>query len=223
MKFWPRTLVVQLIVVTAAAVVISNIAVALWFERGNERQTEIAAERARAGPRRRRRHHLERHSAQRRATCVMRTMSSRVWQFTEIPCRRTASASRWTTEETRLAQASGRMLPPQARVGRVAVSLHEPLQRHSRAHCCPQSRSTSAIAMPALIMPLDASNTMIDGLPARPPGPGRWKSSSRRWSAILVASAARRLDRAPRGAAAFGADRGGRVRGGARRHGPPCR
>ncbi len=40
MKLWPRTLVVQLIAVTAAAVVVSNLAVAWWFERGNERRTK---------------------------------------------------------------------------------------------------------------------------------------------------------------------------------------
>ncbi|HJW41854.1 MAG TPA: ATP-binding protein [Rhizomicrobium sp.] len=40
MKLWPRTLGVQLIVVTAAAVVISNLAVAAWFQLGNERLTE---------------------------------------------------------------------------------------------------------------------------------------------------------------------------------------
>src|SRR6476619_81950 len=38
-RFWPNTLAVQLIVVTAAAVALSNIAVAFWFEYGNERQT----------------------------------------------------------------------------------------------------------------------------------------------------------------------------------------
>jgi len=40
MKLWPRTLGVQLIIVTAAAVVISNLAVAAWFQLGNERLTE---------------------------------------------------------------------------------------------------------------------------------------------------------------------------------------
>jgi signal transduction histidine kinase len=40
MKLWPRTLGVQLIVVTAAAVLISNLAVAAWFELGNERLSE---------------------------------------------------------------------------------------------------------------------------------------------------------------------------------------
>src|SRR5580765_2465765 len=41
-RFWPNTLAVQLIVVTAAAVALSNISVALWFEYGNERQTATA-------------------------------------------------------------------------------------------------------------------------------------------------------------------------------------
>lgn len=40
MKLWPRTLWVQLIVVTAAAVLVSNLAVAAWFELGNERLSE---------------------------------------------------------------------------------------------------------------------------------------------------------------------------------------
>jgi len=40
MKLWPRTLGVQLIVVTAAAVIVSNLAVAAWFELGNERLSE---------------------------------------------------------------------------------------------------------------------------------------------------------------------------------------
>ena len=40
MKLWPRTLGVQLIVVTAAAVLLSNLTVAAWFELGNERLSE---------------------------------------------------------------------------------------------------------------------------------------------------------------------------------------
>ena len=40
MRLWPRTLGVQLIVVTAAAVLISNLAVAGWFQFGNQRITE---------------------------------------------------------------------------------------------------------------------------------------------------------------------------------------
>ncbi len=40
MRVWPRTLGAQLIVVTAAAVLISNLAVAAWFQLGVERQSE---------------------------------------------------------------------------------------------------------------------------------------------------------------------------------------
>ena len=39
-KFWPRTLAVQLILVTAIAVAVSNMAVALWFEYSNEQQIQ---------------------------------------------------------------------------------------------------------------------------------------------------------------------------------------
>ncbi len=42
MKFWPQTLGMQLIAVTAVAVALSNIAVASWFEFGNQQQTESA-------------------------------------------------------------------------------------------------------------------------------------------------------------------------------------
>ena len=42
LKFWPRTLVVQLIAVTAVAVMLSNAAVAFWYEHGNEQQSANA-------------------------------------------------------------------------------------------------------------------------------------------------------------------------------------
>ena len=40
MKLWPRTLGMQLVIVTAVAVVLSNLAVAMWFEMGSERFNE---------------------------------------------------------------------------------------------------------------------------------------------------------------------------------------
>ena len=42
MKLWPRTLGMQLIAVTAVAVFLSNVAVAIWFEMGSERLSESA-------------------------------------------------------------------------------------------------------------------------------------------------------------------------------------
>ncbi len=43
MKLWPRTLGMQLIIVSAAAIFLSNAAVALWFELGSERLSEAEA------------------------------------------------------------------------------------------------------------------------------------------------------------------------------------
>lgn len=42
MRLWPRTLGVQLIALTVGAVIVSNAAVAVWFEMGNEQLTESA-------------------------------------------------------------------------------------------------------------------------------------------------------------------------------------
>ncbi|HEY4124509.1 MAG TPA: ATP-binding protein [Rhizomicrobium sp.] len=42
MRFWPRKLASQLIVVTAAAVLVSNVGVAVWFEWSRERLSESA-------------------------------------------------------------------------------------------------------------------------------------------------------------------------------------
>ena len=41
-RLWPQTLAAQLILVTAAALLVSNIAVAFWFERGQQQLTESA-------------------------------------------------------------------------------------------------------------------------------------------------------------------------------------
>ena len=42
MRLWPRTLGMQMVAVTAAAVIASNVAVAIWFALGSERLTESA-------------------------------------------------------------------------------------------------------------------------------------------------------------------------------------
>ena len=85
LSLWPRTLVVQLIAVTAAAVMISNVAVAMWFEHGNEQQNETAAnervlDRAAAVATT-----LSAIPAESRQV-VMRSMSlRRIWRFREVP------------------------------------------------------------------------------------------------------------------------------------------
>ena len=83
-RLWPNTLAVQLILVTALAVALSNLAVAAWFEYGNEQQIATAAnERV-----------LDR-AASVAATLmavpgdarntVIEHMSGRLWKFTLIP------------------------------------------------------------------------------------------------------------------------------------------
>jgi len=42
MRPWPRTLGMQLVIVTSVAVILSSVGVALWFQRGNERLSETA-------------------------------------------------------------------------------------------------------------------------------------------------------------------------------------
>src|SRR3569623_2748834 len=126
MKIWPRTLAVQMIAVTAAAVVISNFAVAWWFELGNERQKETALnERV-----------LDRAAAVAATLiaippdargAVMRSMNSpHLWQFAQL--RPGDEITRPMSEEgNRLAQRLSASLPPQARVGRATVLVHEQL------------------------------------------------------------------------------------------------
>ena len=125
LRFWPSTLAVQLIAVTAAAVTLSNIAVAFWFEHGNEQQNAIAAyERV-----------LDRAAAlattlnaipvsSRRV--VMNTMSSRFWKFAQIPV--PSAPQPMSEDETRLARHLQDMLPdklPHQKV--VTVRLHQSL------------------------------------------------------------------------------------------------
>jgi signal transduction histidine kinase len=122
-KFWPRTLVVQLIAVTAAAVVISNFAVAFWFEHGSEQQNESAAnERV-----------LDRAAAVATTLSAIRAssrpvvenaMSSRFWHFTEVPS--TIAREPMDEEEQRLAQRLSEALPAAVRKLPVTVQMHQP-------------------------------------------------------------------------------------------------
>ncbi len=185
LKIWPRTLVVQLIAVTAAAVVISNFAVAWWFEIGSERQRETALnERV-----------LDRGAAvaatlsaippSSRGT-VMRAMNStHLWQFTEL--RPGEGVTRPMSEEgARLAQRLTASLPPKARVGQVTVLLHEQL-RDIPTHLLPAHNDDNDEAM-RLVIPLDAKNSIsMVFLRSKPSWPVEIIAAAA--MAILVASA----------------------------------
>ena len=108
MRLWPRTLGVQLIAVTVAAVFASNVAVAVWFEMGSERQTQSAFnERA-----------LDRAASAAAAlgvvpargrAAVARSMSSPAWQF-ELKTGKDVAGG-MTNDEQKLAQHLKAMLP----------------------------------------------------------------------------------------------------------------
>ena len=122
LRLWPRTLVVQLIAVTALAVVLSNIAVAYWFEKSNEAQNEAS---------------LNERVLDRASTVlttlraippasrpvVIKYMSSRLWQFTEIP--RPVKPAPMTEEETQLAHRLATVLPAPAQKAPITVQLRE--------------------------------------------------------------------------------------------------
>jgi signal transduction histidine kinase len=188
-KLWPRTLVVQLIAVTAAALVISNFAVAWWFERSNELQnesslTERVLDRAVA-------------VATTLATIprpsrgvIMKTMSSRIWQFTELPEGDSVVNQPMGDEETRFAQRLSAALPPQARFGPVKVQLHE--SPHAiPAKLLPHDADMDSEAF-RLVIPLDHHNK-LSAVFLRTPPPLPVEIIVAALVAILVASTAAAL------------------------------
>jgi signal transduction histidine kinase len=189
LKLWPRTLVVQLIAVTAAALVISNFAVAWWFERSNELQnesslTERVVDRAVA-------------VATTLATIppasrdvIMKSMSSHIWQFTELPEGDAVMNQPMDDEETRFAQRLSAALPPQARFGPVKVQLHES-PRAVPALLLPRDPDMDSEAF-RLVLPLDHHNK-LSAVFLRTPPPLPVEIIVAALVAILVASTAAAL------------------------------
>ncbi len=182
-KFWPRTLAVQLIVVTAATVALSNIAVAFWFEYGNEQQTATAAnERV-----------LDRAAAM--ATTmnafpmtardtVIETMSGRLWKFVQIPM--IAAPLPMSTDEKTLARHLGEMLPDKLpHKDKISVQVYRPLNEFPEGSLPPHSDAATK-AIRALV-PVDA-HTMLSGVFVRPPAPWPVEIFVATVVAILLAS-----------------------------------
>ncbi len=129
MKFWPNTLGMQLIAVTAVAVAVSNIAVATWFEFGNQRQNESALiDRA-----------LDRAASTATLLAVIppnsreaaaQTLSSGVWSFS---LHKSGNFSNTMDDRERKLASRLRVLLPQstARLP-VDVDIHEPEKPTSR-------------------------------------------------------------------------------------------
>jgi len=188
-KLWPRTLVVQLIAVTAAALVISNLAVAWWFERGSELQSESnVTERV-----------LDRATAIATTLAaippssrdvVMKTMSSRIWQFTELPEGDAVIKQPMDEEEIRLAQRLASALPSQARYGQIKVQLHEAPQAIP-PQLLPHDANMDSEAF-RLVIPLDRHNK-LSAVFLRTPPPLPVEIIVAAAVAILVASTAAAL------------------------------
>jgi signal transduction histidine kinase len=184
-KFWPRTLAVQLIVVTAAAVALSNIAVAFWFEYGNQQQSTTATyDRV-----------LDRAAAvsttlsaipQGSRQVVMTSMSSRFWKFTQVPVPVTPMPM--TDEEKNLARRLDEMLPdrmPHQRV--ISVQLRTSIDQLPNSLVPENPVPTSSVIQ--TIVPVD-EHTMLSTVLLRAPEPWPVEIFVAAVVAIVLAAAA---------------------------------
>jgi signal transduction histidine kinase len=184
MKLWPRTLGMQLIAVTAAAVFLSNVAVAVWFEMGSERLTESAVtERV-----------LDRAASMatllsaipaKTRYAATQAMSSNVWRF-ELRTGKDV-AQPMTEDEQKLATRLRSMLPAKVAKFPVTAKFVENMTLPSIVPGRPPSRSNRAIV---LTMPV-VRNTEVVATFMRPPAPP-WPAEITIAAAlaILVGSAA---------------------------------
>ena len=187
LRLWPRTLVVQLIAVTAAAVVVSNLGVAYWFSVSNEAQNEASL--------------IER--VLDRATTVittlraippdsrpvvMKTLSSRIWQFTAIP--RPDKPLPMTKEEQALARRLAQVLPLAAQMAPITVQLHAG-QSLITPDQLPVGSDTKSEAV-HIIVPLD-KDTYLSAVNVRLPENWPIEIMVAAVTAILVTSAAAAL------------------------------
>jgi signal transduction histidine kinase len=181
-RFWPNTLAVQLIVVTAAAVALSNIAVAFWFEYGNERQTATANnERV-----------LDRAASVATTLSaipsltrgvVIDHMSGRLWKFVMVPV--PGKSLPMTGDEQILASHLGDMLPDKLpNKNLISVEVNRPLEFFP-PDALPQ-HSPSDRAVMAMV-PID-KDTMLRGVFVRPPAPWPVEMFVAAVVAILVTS-----------------------------------
>jgi signal transduction histidine kinase len=121
LNWWPRTLSAQLVVITAAAVIVSNAAVGLWFETTQANLTEASiTERL-----------LDRAASTasllssipaREREAVARTMSSGPWKFELLYGN--AVPQPMTEDETKLAARVRALLPPERARQPVTVNMY---------------------------------------------------------------------------------------------------
>ncbi|HWF63155.1 MAG TPA: hypothetical protein VN685_00930, partial [Rhizomicrobium sp.] len=183
-RFWPNTLRVQLIVVVAAAVAVSNLGVAYYFYRNSEAQTRnfvnermidraaaVAATVSQVQPQSR--------------LVVMRTMGRADWRFREAT---NYDTKPMTAEEAALAKRLSDALPDQhPRRNAVIVHLHEPLAAIPEALRPVKTQGNDATSdVIQTIVPIDA-HSMMSGVLV-PPTPD-WPYEIMVAAAIAVVAA----------------------------------
>jgi len=164
-RLWPRTLVVQLILVTAAAVAISNIGVAIYFYKNSEAQarnfnTERMIDRTAAVAA------TVRQVSQQPRLVVMQNMSRAEWRFREA---KGYVPRPMTAEEMALAKRLADALPQNyPRKDAIRVHLHQPLYNipeELRAFRARELRTVTEVIQ--TIVPID-DRTAMSGVLLRP-------------------------------------------------------
>jgi signal transduction histidine kinase len=186
MRFWPRTLAIQLVAVTAVAVALSNLGVAAYFDHFNVNQNEDfqntrMIDRATAVA-----STLREVPPQSRGV-VMRTMGSWNWKFSQVP--HGAAMGAMNEEEGNLARRIADNLPTdQARDGAVSVRTHLALTAIPDGQR-PHSRVPPGTEGVQILLPIDA-HTMLSAVNLRAAPPPPWEIIAATAVAILLASLA---------------------------------
>jgi signal transduction histidine kinase len=134
MRFAPRTLGMQLVAVTAAAVLVSNVAVAIWFELTTQRQNEIQL-RERVLDRAASTATLLSAIPRKARDAASDTMSSGLWNFDVHEGK--AAPQAMTPAEAEFAAKLHAMLPPDKARYPVSVSFHDAKAPNDLRHARP--------------------------------------------------------------------------------------
>jgi signal transduction histidine kinase len=180
LDLWPRTLAARLVIVTAAAVLLSNLAVAVWFERGREQMTENAVterliDRAVSGATL-----LASVPAKQRSTAA-RALRTGLWEF-QIRHGRALSAE-MSDQERALAGRIAAQLPPAKTRRTVLVKLRAPTAAENN-----RPRATDSVTQ--ITIPLVRGTQLITTYYRPPPPPWPIQSIVATAVAILVTSIA---------------------------------
>ena len=164
---WPRTLAWQLIAVTAMAVIVSNMGVALWFERGNQQQNESSVTERMMDRAATVANTLVAVPAPIRAN-VMSTMSSFTWRFHEI--KGPYDARPMDEKEAALARTLAAAMQGKLPAGAVPiVHLHEPITNLTDSQRPWRADARDDLAQ--IIIPLDKDTLLsaVNRWPQQPP------------------------------------------------------